>query len=275
MSRRPRSRRDTAAGPPVLAEPGQTDDAEAADGDEVRVVGWELTERRPGFDGEWNVTLALALEGPVDPAMPRRIPGVHHPPIDRPHDEVAAPGVVWLGGVGGGTSGPARGMYPLLARALARDGVASLRLDYRVPHDLRQCIVDAIVGVGFLREEGSDPIALVGHSAGGAVAITTGAMLEGIATVVALATQSYGTDLAPELAPASLLLLHGLDDPVLPAAASTDVRARSGASRTALELLPAAGHSFEGREEEARRIVADWLRHELVPAAAARRGGSR
>jgi alpha/beta superfamily hydrolase len=163
-------------------------------------------------------------------------------------------------------TGPANGMYPRLARELAQAGIASLRLDYRRPGDLETSVIDGVIGVGFLREEGVGPVALVGHSAGGAVVITVGAILEEIVTVVALATQSYGTDFAEDLEPASLLLVHGLDDPILSASCSVDVDRRAR-TRSELRLIEGAGHSFEGHEDEVNALVLDWLRGEFAAAS--------
>ena len=235
--------------------PADLDEIEESEG----IVGWELVDRRAADQrGEERVELV-----PVTQAGPEAdvIVGIYHPAVGGGDQH---PGVVWLGGAGGGIDGPASGLYPRLARRLASAGIASLRLDYRHPQDLEPSIIDAVIGVGFLRDEGASAIALVGHSAGGAVAISVGAILEGIATVVTLATQTYGTDLAAELAPASLLLVHGEADEILPPACSLDVRRRTDA-RAALELLPGAGHGFDGWEDDLDAMVLEWLGGELEP----------
>lgn len=242
-------------------------------GQDIEIVGWELVERHPAEAGQFEVALRPvtgAADGSAaqEPSPP--IVGRYHPPIDGSAPADGWPGVLWVGGVASGIDGPADAMYRRVATALAREGVASLRLAPRAPRQLEASIVDAIVGIGYLRDEGADEIGLVGHGAGGAVAIITGAMLEGIATVVTLATQAYGTDLATELAPASLLLVHGTDDRELPPAGSHDVRDRAR-TRAELRLVPGAGHDFEGHEADAQSIVRTWLEAELIQASDASR----
>src|SRR5919202_1773289 len=85
-----------------------------------------------------------------------------------------AAGVVWVGGAGGGLDGPAWGLYPRLASQLVRDHIASLRLHYRHPNNLMECVLDPLLGAVYLGERGRTRVALVGHSFGGAVVITAG-----------------------------------------------------------------------------------------------------
>ena len=83
-----------------------------------------------------------------------------------------APAVVWVGGAGGGLDGPAWGMYPRLAGRLATQGIASLRLHYRRPNHLEDCVADTLLGALYLvQQRGYQRVALVGHSFGGAVVI--------------------------------------------------------------------------------------------------------
>src|SRR5215210_7072743 len=48
----------------------------------------------------------------------------------------------------------------------------ALRLHYRRPNELVECVLDTLIGVAFLVHEGQDNVALVGHSFGGAVVIS-------------------------------------------------------------------------------------------------------
>jgi hypothetical protein len=233
------------------------------------VVGWEVVERRLGPEqDEETVHLRVVTSDPTLAADDVPIVGRYHRSIastgasGTPGQAAQRAGIVWVGGTGGGVDGP-NAMYPRLARRLADEGIVSLRLGYRRPLEIEPSLVDCLVGVGFLREEGVGKLGLVGHSAGGAVVITVGALIENVATVVALATQAWGTDLAGQLDPASLLLVHGLEDPVLPCACSLDVGRRSDA-RTKLQLIPDAGHSFEPHEGEVSALVLDSLRRELA-----------
>ncbi|WP_078011505.1 alpha/beta hydrolase [Hymenobacter sp. CRA2] len=100
-----------------------------------------------------------------------------------------APAVVWVGGAGGGLDGPAWGMYPRLATQLAAVGIASLRLHYRHPNELEDCVMDTLLAVEYLvQQHGCPAVALVGHSFGGAVVITAGALSDDVTAVVAMSS---------------------------------------------------------------------------------------
>jgi len=99
---------------------------------------------------------------------------------------------------------------------LRRDRVSSLRLCYRHPNVLPECALDVLAGVVYLTQGGAQPMVLVGHSFGGAVVITAGAVHEHVAGVVALTPQTYGARLAGQLAPRPLLVVHGKADTRLP-----------------------------------------------------------
>src|SRR3954467_85929 len=109
--------------------------------------------------------------------------------------------VVWVGGAGGGLDGPAEGMYPRLARQLASDGIASLRLHYRRPNQLYDCVLDALLGVAYLGTQGRTRVVLVGHSFGGAVVISAGSVDDHVIAVAALSSQTYGTDQVAQVSP--------------------------------------------------------------------------
>jgi hypothetical protein len=57
--------------------------------------------------------------------------------------------VICVGGVGGGWGGPARELYSKLSPKLVSNGISSLRLRYRHPADLNECIIDVIAGTKF------------------------------------------------------------------------------------------------------------------------------
>jgi hypothetical protein len=63
-------------------------------------------------------------------------------------------GVIWLSGAGGGIDGPARRVYVEASDRLQRQGITSLRLDYRKPQDLEGCVVDVLCGAAFLGSSG-------------------------------------------------------------------------------------------------------------------------
>src|SRR5690348_12926434 len=58
--------------------------------------------------------------------------------------EGARAGVVWVGGAGGGLDGPARGIYVEACRRLQGGGIAGLRLHYRRPNHLEECVLDTL-----------------------------------------------------------------------------------------------------------------------------------
>lgn len=176
--------------------------------------------------------------------------------------------VIWVGGTDGGLNGPADGIYPLLAADLMEHGIASLRLNYRVlgaPGNLREAAHDVLAGIDFLSQRGVRRIGLVGHSFGGAVVITAAALSRDVAAVVALSSQTAGTELTPQVAPRPLLLVHGQDDRRLPPWCSQDIYARAGQPKE-LVLLAGARHSLRQKKVELRALLRRWLAEKLAPS---------
>jgi len=188
----------------------------------------------------------------------------------------AAPraGVLWVFGAGGGFGGPAGGVYHRLSRRLVQDGLTSLELDYRRAGDLVSCVADVLLGIDYLALLGCDRVALVGHSFGGAVVITAGALSRRVAAVAALSSQTYGAELAPRLSPRPLLLIHGADDDVLPPACSREIYRRAGEPKE-LILYPRCRHGLDGCKTDLDRDLSAWLRRVFLPAAAAEPAGTR
>ncbi|SNR39575.1 alpha/beta hydrolase family protein [Hymenobacter mucosus] len=177
----------------------------------------------------------------------------------------AAPGaaaVVWVGGAGGGLDGPAWGMYPRLAAQLALQGVASLRLHYRKPNYLEDCVADTLLGVDYLLEQGYRHVALVGHSFGGAVVITAGALSSQVAAVVAMSSQTYGTELVAHISPRPLLLMHGTADEILPAACSKHIYSIAHQPKEIL-LYPGCQHGLDECRDQVDEDLLKWLHHHL------------
>jgi hypothetical protein len=136
--------------------------------------------------------------------------------------------VLWVGGAGGGLDGPAGGLYPRLAVRLVRDNIASLRLHYRQPGHLHACVLDTLLGIVYLGTRGSTRVALAGHSFGGAVVITAGALSPAVVGVAALSSQTYGTEAVGAVSPRPFLLMHGTADGVLPDTCSRNLYQRAG-----------------------------------------------
>ncbi|PWC55943.1 alpha/beta fold hydrolase [Azospirillum sp. TSO22-1] len=171
-------------------------------------------------------------------------------------------GAVWVGGVGGGFDTPARGLYPRLCADLTGHGIQSLRVRFRFPTRLDEAVADALAGLDFLAAQGVTRAAVIGHSFGGAVAIRAAAARPGLVrTVVTLATQGYGADVARGLA-IPLLLIHGEADEVLAPECSMYVH-RIAREPKALVLMPGAGHCLDETAEAVCREVRDWLTERL------------
>jgi hypothetical protein len=170
----------------------------------------------------------------------------------------ATMGVVWVGGAGGGLDGLARGLYPAGCAILQEQGIAGLRLHYRRPNDLPDCVLDTLLGVEFLNSRGIERTALVGHSFGGAVVITAGAVSEKVHAVVPMSTQTYGTELAPQVSPRPMLLVHGTDDEILPDTCSRQVY-RQAAEPKRLVLYPGARHGLDEAREELLDLLTTWI----------------
>ncbi len=166
--------------------------------------------------------------------------------------------VLWVFGAGGGLGGPAGGLYTRLGRRLRPGGVSSLELAYRRPARLGDCVQDVLLGLAWLAGEGKRRVALVGHSFGGAVVIAAGAASDAVVAVAALSSQTRGTEAVASLSPRPLLLVHGTDDEVLPAACSRDIHAPAREPKE-LVLYPGCRHGLDECREALDRDLAGWL----------------
>ena len=169
--------------------------------------------------------------------------------------------VLMVGGTDGGFDGPADRIYPTLAADLTARGIAALRVDFRLhqaPGNVEEGTYDVLAGVRFLEDSGVRRVALVGHSFGGAVVVRAGVRSDLVVAVVTLATQSYGVEDAPRLAPAALLIVHGLNDQRLPPDSSRYLYELAREPK-GLVLLEGAKHSLRQRREELRELVVEWL----------------
>ena len=150
--------------------------------------------------------------------------------------------VVAVGGAAGGLLGPHDGLYHRLGVALAREGRGLLRMSYRRPNDLDDCVHDMLATMELAGRHGGRRFAALGHSFGGAVAVQAAAHLapEVVPAVVTFATQSAGCERADLISDRDLLLFHGDADAILPPMASEMVRMIAGTGE--LVLLPGADH---------------------------------
>ncbi len=175
--------------------------------------------------------------------------------------------VILVGGVGGGWDSPAKGLYVRLSKKLAKDdGMNALRIRFRYPTNLEECVVDVLAGIEFLTQtEGKTSIGLVGHSFGGAVVISSAALAKDfVKTVVTLATQSYGTGGISNLKEneCSILLIHGNNDYVLSPYCSSYVYNKAKEPKQ-LVLYDNASHSLDEVGDKVFHKVHNWLGQNL------------
>jgi fermentation-respiration switch protein FrsA (DUF1100 family) len=170
--------------------------------------------------------------------------------------------VIWVGGAGGGLEGPAEGLYPRLAVNLTKDQIASLRMDYREPGDLMSCTLDTLLAIKYMSLLQKRRIVLVGHSFGGAVVINAGVAAT-VVGVVALSSQTTGTELVEHLSPRPLLLMHGTDDEVLPDTCSHDIYLRAHQPKKIL-VYEGCGHVLFECKSEVDKDLLDWIRQTLL-----------
>jgi alpha-beta hydrolase superfamily lysophospholipase len=141
---------------------------------------------------------------------------------------------------------------------LCRDRISSLRLRYRHPNILPECTLDVMAGVAYLTHGGSQPVVLVGHSFGGAVVITAGALHAHVAGVVALAPQTYGARLAGQLAPRPLLVVHGKADTRLPYTCGVQIYDWAQEPKQ-LVLFEGAEHRLDECAAELDQLLMQWI----------------
>jgi dienelactone hydrolase len=184
-------------------------------------------------------------------AMPGgKVSGAYHPVAG------ASSAVVMVAGIFGGVAGPA-GAYPALAKRLQAAGIAALRLDYRIPMNMNECVYDLDAGLDELRRRDVKRFALIGWSLGGAVVISSAVAHADVLGVATLASQTAGTAAVSRLAPRSLLLLHGTADEVLPDACSRYLYAEASEPKR-LILYEGDGHEFSRSHAEVVTTLLEW-----------------
>jgi pimeloyl-ACP methyl ester carboxylesterase len=165
--------------------------------------------------------------------------------------------VLCISGAIGGFDGPGM-LYVRLGQDLPPLGITLVRLNYRMPNEFGECVLDTMAGLTFLKGMQYERAALIGHSFGGAVAINAGTLAPMVTTVIAVSSQLYGAHVVAELAPRPLLLLHGTADRILPHECSERLYQSAREPRT-LKLFPAVGHRFTEAADELLETVRDWL----------------
>jgi dienelactone hydrolase len=171
--------------------------------------------------------------------------------------------VVMCGGAMGGLLGPAGGLYHDLGIRFAKEGIATIRVGYRQPNDMRTCVHDLVAAAELAARHGAKRFVTVGHSFGGAVAIRAAIVLgDDCAGVATLSTQSAGCEDAGRLGTTPLLLIHGERDELLPPETSYMVQALAGTGE--VEILPGTGHLLAEAGDDLRDRLGRWIPERLA-----------
>jgi pimeloyl-ACP methyl ester carboxylesterase len=185
---------------------------------------------------------------------------VHAPEVNASETPAAEPSVravLCVSGALGGFDGPGM-LYVRLGETLPPLGITVVRLNYRMPNEFGECVLDTMAGLTFLKAMRYERAALIGHSFGGAVAINAGTLVPMVTTVVAVSSQLAGAHVIADLAPRPLLLLHGTADAILPHECSERLYDRAREPKT-LKLFPGTGHRFTEAADELLETVRTWL----------------
>jgi pimeloyl-ACP methyl ester carboxylesterase len=99
---------------------------------------------------------------------------------------------------------------------------------------------------------------VVGHSFGGAVAISVARYTTHVRAVVAMSSQSFGAEDVVLLAPRPLLLIHGERDGVIPPDIAKTIYEWAFEPKR-LVMLEGAGHGLREVRDDVRTLLLDWL----------------
>ena len=217
--------------------------------DDISIGITGLSEWDVGEDQVGRGLLLVTNRGPIQTI-------IHHDPTSPTHR-----GIVWVGGARGGFEGPAGSMYKLLGDGLS-PGITSIRLDYRRPNVLVECVMDTLAALSFLSGTGHTDVILVGHSFGGAVVIKAAPYSEVVKGVIALSSQTFGAGDVSQVSPSPILLVHGERDTVLSQESSLKIFEWAEEPKE-LRLIPENGHGLQESAQEIRQLVSEWLVHHL------------
>ena len=157
----------------------------------------------------------------------------------------------------GGICRPGHGAYARLADVLRRDRISSCGCVTVIPTSCPN-VLDIMAGVAYLTYCRAQPVVLVGHSFGGAVVITAGALHDHVAGVVALAPQTYGAHLAGQLAPRPLLVVHGKADTRLPYSCGVQIYQLAQEPKQ-LVLYEGAEHRLDECADALDQLLTQWI----------------
>ncbi len=210
----------------------------------ARMTVFEMIEGLP-YEGEAGRGLLFRTNRGEIPAIIHRAPG-------------SGQAVIWVCGARGGFGGPASGMYARLAEGFLDKGITSLRLNYRQPNVLPECVLDLLAGIAMLKGTGHQPVVLVGHSFGGAVVIAAGVASSHVQGVVSLSPQTHGAGMAGQLSPKPLLVVHGKSDSRLPYSCGVQIHDWAQEPKQ-LVLYEGAEHRLEECKDELESLLLEWI----------------
>lgn len=164
---------------------------------------------------------------------------------------------IMISGAGSGMDGPADGVYARLGPELVKQGVTTLRIQWREPGEFTECVLDTLAACSFLKGLGGDRAVIVGHSFGGAVAIKAASLAPLVQAVVAMSSQRFGTAEVNVLNK-PLLLIHGSADDVLLPAASEDIFGRAAEPKR-LVVLEGAGHALSEAADDVYQMLERYI----------------
>ena len=220
------------------------------------MIVFEMIEGLP-YEGEAGRGLLFRTNRGEIPAI------IHRAPRQRaPSCELA---IIWVGGARGGFGGPAGGMYARLAERFLSKGITSLRLNYRQPNVLPECVLDLLAGIAMLKGTGHQPLVLVGHSFGGAVVVAAGVASSHVQGVVCLSPQTHGAGVAGQLSPKALLVVHGKSDSRLPYTCGVQIHDWAQEPKQ-LVLYEGAEHRLDECKDELESLLLEWIPATLTSA---------
>ena len=221
----------------------------------------EMIEGLP-FEGDSGRGLLFRTNRGEIPAIIHRAPRHRAPRQRTPGGDLA---VIWVCGARGGFGGPAGGMYARLAERFLSEGITSLRLNYRQPNVLPECVLDLLAGIAMLKETGHQPLILVGHSFGGAVVVAAGVASSHVRGVVCLSPQTQGASGAGKLSPKPLLVVHGKSDSRLPYSCGVEIHGWAHEPKQ-LVLYEGAEHRLDECKDELESLLLEWIPATLTGA---------
>lgn len=173
-------------------------------------------------------------------------------------------GVIMVSGAGGGFQGPS-GIYDRLANTLAKHemGIVCIRIHYRFPNILSDCVQDVDESINYLeREYGVKRVIEIGWSFGGAVVLQSSAKHPRVIGVATIASQTAGAiQPVQRLAKkgTALLLIHGTEDSCLSDECSRHLfaLARNHPNKK-LKLFVGDNHGITNHAAEMMNLLVDF-----------------